>query len=279
MRVWAGAIAMLLVPALLGAQGWNNRAPWGPGQHLRSTGGTLRDPFKIFDNVYYVGLHNVSSYLVTTSAGLVLIDATNPETADAVMDSVRKAGFDPANIKYILVTHSHLDHLGGAIKIQRVTGARVGMSAEDWDESEGVLKRDLLLKDNGTLTVGDTTFKFYVTPGHTPGATSIEFQVRDRGKSYRALEPGGLGLSFGPEWTPVFLKSMERLKKLGPWDVIFGNHPFLMPKDLEYEIKKELATRGNGPHPAVVGPVKIDEWFDAILKVVNEKLASEGGAR
>jgi metallo-beta-lactamase class B len=268
---------LLFAGAPAGAQSWNNKAPWGPGQHRRGSGGPLRDhPFKIFDNVYYVGLHNVSSYLVTTSAGLVLIDATNPETADAVLDAIRKAGFNPSDIKYIIVTHGHIDHLGGAARIQRVSSAPIGMSAEDWKFAGEVPgPHDFFLKDNGSLTLGGTTFKFYVTPGHTPGSTSVEFQVRDRGRSYRALEPGGLGIAFGPEWTPVFLMSIERLKQLGPWDVVFGNHPFLMPKDLEYDIENALPTRGDGPHPAVVGPAKINEWFDAILRVVREKQASE----
>lgn len=271
-------LGVLASPVSAAAQGWNGKAPWGPGQRLRSSGGSLRDPLKIFDNVYYVGVRNVSSYLVTTSAGLVLLDATNPDTGDLVMNSVRKAGFDPAAIKYIIVTHGHFDHFGGARPIQRVTGARIGMSAEDWKyvgERRG--ERDFVLEDNGTLTVGDTTFKFYLTPGHTPGSMSVEFQVRDRGKTYRAIEPGGLGLSFGPEWNAVFLRSIQRLKDLGPWDVVFGNHPFLMPKDLEYDIEKALPPRAGAAHPAVVGPAGINEWFDEIIKVVREKQAVEQG--
>ncbi len=300
-------VATLLLPGLsfLGAQNsaqgqgaaapridWNLRAPWGPNQSSPERSGSpiqgTRPPFKIFDNLYYVGLHFVSSYLVTTSGGLVLIDATFADTADNILDGVRKLGFDPSNIKYIFVTHSHLDHFGGAGKIQEVTGARVGLSLEDWQsvakqqsnprsgQNLGIpLKQDLVLRDNDKITLGDTTFKFYFTPGHTVGATSIEFQVRDRGQSYRAIEPGGLGIAFGPEWTPVFIRSMERLKQLGPWDVAIGNHPFLMPKDIELDIEKNLATRGNGPHPAVVGPAKINEWFDAVIKVASEKLAME----
>ena len=81
------------------------------------------------------------------------------------------------------------------------------MSAEDWaviEQPQGrgqgqqntgpVIARDLVLKDGQTITLGEATFKFYVTPGHTPGATSIEYQVRDGGKTYRALSPGGLGM-------------------------------------------------------------------------------------
>lgn len=275
---------------------WNLRAPWGANQSVPERSGNpaqgTRQPLKLFDNVYYVGLHFVSSYLVTTSSGLVLIDATFADTADNILDNVRKLGFDPSKIKYIFVTHSHPDHFGGAGKIQEVTGARVGLSLEDWQsvlkqqnnlrtgQNVGIpLKQDLVLKDNESISLGDTTFKFYFTPGHTVGATSIEFQVKDRGKSYRAIAPGGLGIAFGPEWTPVYIKSIERLKQLGPWDVVLGNHPFLAPKDIELDVEKNLATRGNGPHPAIVGPAMIDEWFDTILKVANEKLAMEQAGR
>lgn len=73
----------------------------------------------------------------------------------------------------------------------------------------------------------------------------------------------------------MFLGSIQRLKQLGPWDVIFGNHPFLMPKDLEHDIEKALPARGDGPHPAVVGPEIVNEWFDAIVEIVREKQASE----
>ena len=85
-----------------GRTDWNLKAPWG-GTRQDATRDP-RPPFKIFDNVYYVGLQTVCAYLVTTSNGLVLIDATYAETADSVLNSIRALGFDPANIKYILIT-------------------------------------------------------------------------------------------------------------------------------------------------------------------------------
>ena len=293
------ALACLLAVSFLSAQGgiqrgaaqanqnkWNAVGPWGKTERSGPIEAQRKDPFKLFDNVYYVGLQTVSTYLVTTSAGPVLIDAGYAQTADWLVDSITKAGFDPATIRYVFVTHSHLDHAGGAARITQLSGARVGLSAEDWEVVERQqanpqqqqnfpkLARDLVLKDGETVTVGDATFTFYLTPGHTPGAMSVEFQAKDGGRSYRVIEPGGLGLQYAPEWGPAFKKSIERLKQLGPWDVALGNHPFLAPKDIA-EIESELPKRGQGPHPAVLGRAAIDRFFDEALAIVNEKLVVE----
>ena len=173
-RLLTSLIAVFLVTGPVGAQNrapagvpgnqaqridWNAKAPWAgrpddaPPEAQQTAG------FRIFDNLYYVGLKRVSSYLVTTSVGLVLIDAGFPETTDFVLGNIRALGFDPANIKYILITHSHADHYGGAARIQQLSRARVGMSLEDWQVVEraqgstptGQLHRDLILKDGSTL--------------------------------------------------------------------------------------------------------------------------------
>jgi len=265
---------------------WNAKSPWGKTERSAPMEAQRKAPFKLFDNVYYVGLQTVSAYLVTTSAGLVLIDSGYAQSMDWLLEGVRTVGFDPANIRNVFVTHAHLDHAGGAARIKQVSGARVGVSAEDWavlerqqanpqqQQNFPALQRDLVLKDGDAITVGDQTFKFYVTPGHTPGATSVELQARDGGRSYRVVIPGGLGLQYAPEWGPAFKKSIERLKQLGPWDVALGNHPFLAPKDLA-DIESDLRTRGQGAHPAVLGREAIDAFFDAILKIVDEKLVAE----
>jgi metallo-beta-lactamase class B len=304
-RVLIGVLACLLASSAAaqrggrgGAQGitrgaeqpnqnrWNAKSPWGETERSAPIALQRKNSFKVFDNVYYVGFQTVSVYLVTTSAGLVLIDSGYAQTVDWLLESIRKAGFDPANIKYIFVTHSHVDHASGAARLTQITGARVGLSAEDWAAVERLqsapgqqtfpipIQRDLVLKDNDAMTVGDATFTFYVTPGHTPGATSIEFQVRDRGRSHRALVPGGLGLHYAPDWGPTFKKSMERLKQLGPWDAVLGNHPFLMPRDLA-QIEEELKLPRTASNPALVGPAGVDAFFAAILKIVDEKLVAE----
>jgi metallo-beta-lactamase class B len=264
---------------------WNAKGPWGKTERSAPIEAQRKRPFKLFDNVWYVGFQTVSAYLVSTSAGPVLIDAGYAQTVDWLVENIRAAGFDPANVRYIFVTHSHVDHASGAARLKQITGARVGLSAEDWGSVEAQQKnprgsfpvpitRDLILKDNDAITVGDTTFKFYFTPGHTVGSTSIEFPVRYMGRTYRALTPGGLGLHYDHNWGPIFKKSIERLRTLGPWDVALGNHPFLSPVDLE-TIEQQLTSRPAGMHPAVIGPAAITAFFDAILKIVDEKLVAE----
>jgi metallo-beta-lactamase class B len=267
---------------------WSAKAPWGQTERSAPMELQKKEPFKVFDNVYYTGLQTVASYLVTTSAGLVLIDSGYPQTADLLLESIRKTGNDPKNVRYVLATHSHADHYGGAARVKQESGARIGMSAEDWTSVEAQqstpptgggpaptpIQRDLILKDGESLQVGDETFKFHFTPGQTAGATSIEFQARDGARSHRTIVPGGLGVQYQANWGPAFKSSILKLKKLGPWDVALGNHPFLAPKDLEI-VEMEIKTRGSGPHPAVVGPQRVDAFFDAILRVVDEKLIAE----
>jgi metallo-beta-lactamase class B len=275
---------------------WNSRAPWGPQDHSEPVELQKKDPYKMFDNVWQVGIQTATVWLLTSNAGHFLFDATADETAHLVLDNIRKAGFNPRDIKYLIITHAHLDHFGGAEQIRQATGgARVGMSLEDWKNAEQLqdtaaktlkpgqkpaprIARDLVLEDGQTLTLGDNTLKFYVTPGHTPGSTSTEFRARDGGRTYRVLAPGGLGFP-NAQWTPAYLKSTERLKALGPWDVMLPNHGDMMtPRRLR---DLEPAIRGYRPgqsHPAVQGSAHLNEWFDAIIKVTNEKIAQDKAA-
>lgn len=286
-RIWVpiAAIGVVVATIHIDAQqqgDWNGRAPWAARrQGERGNGeGQRREPFKLFDNVYYVGLQTVSSYLITTSDGLVLLDATYADTADVILDNVRKLGFNPADIKYLFISHGHGDHYAGSARIKEVTGARIGMSLEDWrfvaqQDYPYPLARDLVIRDGQIIRVGDTTFKFYVSPGHTPGSLSTEYLVYDRGQPYVALSPGGLGFNFGPAWTPKYIESMERLKRLGRWDALLPNHPHMGPRDL-FDLAPEIPReRHPNLHPAAPGASAIDAWFDDVLTVARDKLAAE----
>ena len=310
--VCACVMAIVLAASLMQAQGrgggreggapqinWNQRMPWGPLEaavRLKWAGLPLTaqktEPFKVFDNIYYVGIQVVGAYLINTSAGLILIDATYAETGDLVLDSIRKLGLDPANIKYILITHQHADHFAGAGRVlQAAKGARVGMSQADWEgverlQSSGqgnngiTLTRDLVIKDGDAITLGDTTLKVYVTPGHTPGALAIDVQGKADGRTFRSLIPN-TGINPSPDLTRPYIASMERLKGLGPWDAVLPVHGFLALLDIPLEPRELIFAARQPParpktaHPAAVGPAKINEYFDAMLKVAREKLLTE----
>src|SRR4249919_3915882 len=121
-RVLLGAVTVLMFVAPIAAAQTNIDAgmPWEPAraailEKFEGLPHTAQqtEPFKIIDNVSYVGLETVASYLIPTNDGLILVDATYADTADLVIDNVRKLGQDPAKIKYVLITHGHADHFGG----------------------------------------------------------------------------------------------------------------------------------------------------------------------
>jgi metallo-beta-lactamase class B len=237
------------------------------------------EPFKVFDNVYYVGIETVGSYLITTSAGLIMIDSTYAETADHVLESVRKLGFDPANIKYLIITHQHNDHFAGAPRIKAaVPSLRVGVSAPDWDAvTKGTMIARPAINDGDTLKLGDTTLKFYIVPGHTVGNLVTEIQARGNGKSFKTL----IGVAFAPApgMTEASIKSTERLKQLGPWDALLTSHSYLAPVSLPLTAQRILApaaadTRKATGHPSAQGP-SASMCFDQILKATRDRLARE----
>jgi glyoxylase-like metal-dependent hydrolase (beta-lactamase superfamily II) len=247
-----------------------------------------KDPVKLFDNLYSVGVQTVCAFLIPTSNGLVLVDTTYPETAELLLDNIRKAGFDPASIRFIFSTHAATDHFGAAGRIKQVArGARVGMPLADWEEAERLMarrpegsplvpmSRDLVLSDGQTFAVGDTTFKFYVLPGRTPGSLAIEYLARDGARTYRALHNGAYGTP-QPSWGEAYLKSITRLKTLGPYQVWLPNHPWMaLPRDLQ-DIEKAMATRAQSAHPAVVSdPKLIDDQLDFIHALISRKVAIE----
>lgn len=300
-RFFTTASVLVIAVAAVGAQApaagqppridWNARAPWGAQPNIPFDQ-QRKAPFKVFDNLWYVGIQTSSNFLLVTTQGLVLFDATWDETADYVLDNIRTAGFNPRNVRYLIITHAHIDHFAGAEKIRQATGARVLMSLEDWKQVEQLqsvpgqgrqnpgprIARDVVIGDGQTISVGGASLKFYVTPGHTPGSTSVEFQVRDGDRTYRALSPGGLGIP-DAQWSEAYLTSTQRLKALGPWDVMLPNHPDMMVPRTIRELEPDLKTRRPGdPHPFVAGPARLNTWFDAIIGLMNEKIALERGA-
>ena len=205
-------------------------------------------PFAISDNVYFVGTHQSSSHMIDTGDGLILIDTGYENTADMVLASVHDLGFDPADIKYIIHTHHHDDHVAASPAIVQKTGAKTVISKLDDPiarERHGI-SADLTVEDGDTLTLGNTTIQFVLTPGHTVGTISLFFDTTYEGKSYRVGTFGGAGVNtmvpehcdFYPACRADYANSLLRLEKENV-DIFIGNH--VWNNDTEEKGKRLLA--------------------------------------
>jgi len=209
------------------------------------------EPFRIAGNLYYVGNKNVSSHLIDTGKGLILLDTAFPQTGYLLLESIRRLGFDPKDIAYIVHTHAHYDHMGATRAMVELTGAKTVLGKADAEmmrdrpeltwapeygmpfyESFGV---DVQLADGDTVALGSTTITCVHTPGHTPGCFSYFFNVTEKGRTWRVGIFGGPGLNtltqkyraqYGLSLSARedYLKSVERLKK-EPVDIFIGAHP------------------------------------------------------
>ncbi|MBI3880864.1 MAG: alpha/beta fold hydrolase [Verrucomicrobia bacterium] len=195
------------------------------GQYRVSRTSRPVEPFEIMDGLYYVGNSQVSAHLLTTTNGLVLMDSTMPHQVPWLLDSIRKLGFDPRDVKVVIGGHAHLDHIGGHWYFQQHHGAQTWLHEADaaatesgaWQPGKPValdgtlatisvafppFKTDRRLRDGETVEWGGRKFTFHLAAGHTPGTLFIEFPLRDKssGKITIAGMLGGVraGAAFAP---------------------------------------------------------------------------------
>jgi metallo-beta-lactamase class B len=161
-------------------------------------------PFRIIGNIYWVGSYDLSTYLITTPQGNILINTGVGDTAKQIKASVEQLGFKLADTKILTATHGHFDHVAGLAELKRMTGARLVVSEGDREllESGGAadfrfgdtpgarfeaVKVDQVFKDNDTISLGGTELTAHHHPGHTKGATSFTLNVQEAGKTYRVV--------------------------------------------------------------------------------------------
>lgn len=165
------------------------------------------EPFHVVGNIYFVGNTYVSTYIVDTGEGLILIDPAFKETVYMVFDSIRKLGFHPEDIRHIFLSHGHSDHCGGTRFLQEYTGAKVWIGKED---AFFFTERPDLIRTHSPFTpftiddyydyskpfvMGNAKIEFRLCPGHTPGTTTFLFHTEHKGKPVVAAMHGGLGLN------------------------------------------------------------------------------------
>jgi metallo-beta-lactamase class B len=195
------------------------------------------EPAKVFDNVYFVGTKIHNAWALKTSAGIILLDTMFNYAAEAeIVDGLKKLGLNPADIKYVIVSHGHGDHDEGAKMLQDRYGTRVIMGAADWDAITrannmpgGVPRRDIVATDGQKLTLGDQTVTIIATPGHTLGTLSFLFPVKDNGKTLTVAYSGGMGFNFprSKERFDTYIHSAEKFgaaAKAAGASIIFSNH-------------------------------------------------------
>jgi metallo-beta-lactamase class B len=236
-------------------------------------------PYKIFDNLYWLGTRQHSSWALKTSAGIIIIDtnfawATQPE----IIDGMNKLGLDPKDIKYVILSHAHGDHDQGVATLQSKFGAKVVMGGPDWDATlkrtpdvaGGVPMRgpgDIAVGAEGTkVTLGDTTVDIVFTPGHTPGTLSYTFPVKDEGRTVMIAYSGGtLTGAFGTDgkrWDEYIdsQKRMARAAAAAGASVILSNHSEYdnaYTKARLVSVKREVGE----DNPFIVGPESVQNYF------------------
>ena len=248
MRVQAVLIGAIgLVPVVLGAQG--AQPPDQPAVTVRGQTYTPRSilarnmgsdedqttafpPHRIIGNVYYVGTRTLSSFLITTPAGHVLINSTYERNVNTIADSIAKLGFKMSEVRILLGTHAHGDHQEGDAAVKMLTGAQVMAMREDVPTLEAIRPGgkahpiDRQLRDGDTVTLGGTTLVAHLTAGHTRGCTTWTMAVADGGRTYNVVfacsyrSPGVVT----PDIEGEFNRTFTLLRTL-PCDVPLGDHP------------------------------------------------------
>jgi metallo-beta-lactamase class B len=262
----------------------------GPGAGARAGGPPAApprerwyaEPVKVFDNMYFVGQTEFSAWAITTSQGIILLDAIfDYSVEDEVVGGLKKLGLDPAQIKYVIVSHGHLDHAAGAKFLQEKFGSRLIMTAADYDLMDRdnppwKPKRDLVATDGYKLTLGDTTLTLYVTPGHTEGTISTIIPLKDGGRPHVAAAWGGTLFNFGPikPRLQAYAASAERFKGIAARagaDVVLSNHTVYDGSKIK--LPAVLARKPGERHPYVGGPDSVARYLTTVGECAQAAIA------
>jgi len=233
----------------------------------------ITEPAKVFDNLYFVGTKIHSSWALTTSDGIILIDTLYEYASDeSIAGGLKKLGLDPANVKFVIISHAHGDHVGGAKLMQDRFKSRLVMGAPDWDSIErsvnqypnGKPKRDIVGQDGQKITLGDTSVTLVTTPGHTPGTLSMIFDVKDNGRPLTVAYNGGTAFNFVND-VPHFDTYIASQRKMAD-AAARANATILMTNHSEFDsavtrIRLMAARKAGEPHPYEIGREAVGRYF------------------
>ncbi len=239
---------------------------WTAAELFQRNVGTKEDqdtafpPHKIIGNVYYVGTRSLGSFLVTTPQGHILINSDYERTVPVIKSSVEKLGFKFTDIKILLGSHAHGDHMEGDALAVELSGAQVMAMAEDIPALQTMRTPSgkprpqyKVIHDGEKVTLGGTTLVAHLTPGHTRGCTTWTASIAEGGRSYDIVIIGSVGVNAGtrlinnpqvPQIAEEYQRSFRILRGL-KCDVPLGSHPAM------YNLAEKYPKLGKGPNPFI----------------------------
>ncbi len=243
------------------------------------------EPSRVFDDLFFLGQTAFSVWGLRTSAGIILVDSIFDYSVEAeVIEGLRKLGIDPAEIRYVIISHAHGDHSGGAGILQQ-HGARIVMSAADWDLYEAgkdkiKAKRDIVATDGMEIKLGDSKVHVYLTPGHTHGTISTVLPVHENGQAHVAALWGGTLFNFkGTPEDPLDQRlkdyaasavHFQQVTQAAGADILLSNHTAYDGTTLKLPM---LAQRKPGDaNPYIIGKDAVHRY----LKVAEECAIAAG---
>ena len=250
-------------------------------------------PYRIAGNLHYVGASDITSYLVTTPAGHILINSGYETTPALIRESIVKLGFRPTDVKILLNGQAHWDHVAGQHEMQRLTGAKIYSSQREvavlesggkadprWgrEHTYPAVKVDHVVRDLEEVKLGGVTLVAHMTPGHSIGCTTWTMRVTDGGKTYDVVIVGGTTINPGVEFVrhPTYpgiaddyAHTFRTLRAL-PCDIFLGAHGGYYGMQAKYEKMKAGAGVA-----AFVDPQGYRAFVDQAEKTFQEQLARE----
>lgn len=248
------------------------------------------DPVKLFDNVYAVGNSETTVYALTSSEGIVLLDAGFENKAEPVLvPQLQKLGLDPANVKYILLGHGHADHFGGAKYFQDKFGTKIAATAADWDVIHAPARgggakpaKDVVLAEGQPFKFGDLTITPIEIPGHTPGSLAFIFPVKDKGQARTAGLFGGTVLTTGilttdalKQYTQSIGHYLDAAKRMNV-DVELQNHPIF--DGMSDKLAKLKSAKASDPNPFVIGNDRYLRMWNVVSECIQAEIARREGS-
>lgn len=253
------------------------------------------EPFRIIGNLYYVGANDITSFLIATPEGHVVIDGGFVETAPIILSGIEQLGFEAEDVKILLNSHAHMDHAGGLAALQEATGAKVMIHEKDADQVERGGRGDYLLSDEDAafppvtvdhrlqdgekVTLGGVTLTALHTPGHTPGCTSWSLEVEEGGRTYSALffcsltVLPGVSLVQEPSYEGIsddYARSL-RVLKAAPCDVFLAAHGGFF----DLQKKSRILEKGESEKNPFIDPQGCQKYLDYSTKQYWSQLETE----